>query len=78
MVYFATTWLEELSNQGEMLKSGERRPPKLKDTLKHIENFYEFFAETYADKNYFKDRLGRQFPVKFKPKNYIHDNQPYQ
>ena len=77
MVYFATTWLEELSNQGEMLKSGERRPPKLKDTIKHIENFYEFFAETYADKNYFKNRLGRQFPVKFKPKNYIHDNQPY-
>ena len=77
MVYFATTWLEELSNQGEMLKSGERRPPKLKNTIKHIENFYEFFAETYADKNYFKNRLGRQFPVKFKPKNYIHDNQPY-
>lgn len=77
MVYFATTWLEELSNQGEMLKSGERRPPKLKDTIKHIENFYEFFAETYANKNYFKNRLGRQFPVKFKPKNYIHDNQPY-
>lgn len=34
MVYFATTWLEELSNQGEMLKTGEARPPKLKDTLR--------------------------------------------
>ncbi len=33
MVYFATTWLEELSNQGEMLKSGERCPPKLKDGI---------------------------------------------
>ena len=77
MVYFATTWLEELSNQGEMLKTGEARPPKLKDTLRHISDFYEFFAETHAGKNYFKSRLGRQFPVKFKPKNYIHDNQPY-
>lgn len=77
MVYFATTWLEELSNQGEMLKTGEARPPKLKDTLRHIGDFYEFFAETHAGKNYFKGRLGRQFPVKFKPKNYIHDNQPY-
>lgn len=77
MVYFATTWLEELSNQGEMLKTGEARPPKLKDTLRHIGDFYEFFAETHAGKNYFKSRLGRQFPVKFKPKNYIHDNQPY-
>ena len=77
MVYFATTWLEELSNQGEMLKTGEARPPKLKDTLRHIGDFYEFFAETHAGKNYFKNRLGRQFPVKFKPKNYIHDNQPY-
>lgn len=77
MVYFATTWLEELSNQGEMLKTGEARPLKLKDTLRHIGDFYEFFAETHAGKNYFKGRLGRQFPVKFKPKNYIHDNQPY-
>lgn len=77
MVYFATTWLDELSNQGEMLKSGESRPPKLKDTLRHIKDFYEFFSETYSGKNYFKTRLGRQFPVKFKPKNYVHDNQPY-
>ena len=60
MVYFATTWLEELSNQGEMLKTGEARPPKLKDTLRHIGDFYEFFAETHAGKNYFKGRLGRQ------------------
>lgn len=77
MVYFATTWLEELSNQEEMLKSDERRPPKLRDTLRHIEDFYEFFSELYEGKNYYKARLGKQFPVKFKPKNYIHDNQPY-
>ena len=31
---FCTTWLEELSNQGEMLKTGEARPPKLKDILR--------------------------------------------
>lgn len=77
MVYFAVDWLDELSSQGEMLKSGERKPPKLKDTIRHIKDFYEFFSEIYAGKNYFKTRLGRQFPVKFKPKNYIHDNQPY-
>ena len=77
MVYFATAWLEELANEGEILKIGESRRPKLKDTVRHIKDFYEFFVEIYRGKNYFKQRLGRQFPVKFKPKNYVHDNQPY-
>ena len=31
MVYFATTWLEELSNQGEMLKTGAERAGSGKD-----------------------------------------------
>ena len=77
MVYFAISWLEELANEGEILKIGESRRPKLKDTVRHIEDFYEFFVEIFHGKNYFKRRLGRQFPVKFKPKNYVHDNQPY-
>ena len=77
MVYFAITWLDELSNNDAMLKLGESRRPKLKDTVRHIKDFHEFFVEIANGKNYFKNRLGRQFPVKFKPKNYVHDNQPY-
>lgn len=77
MMYFSQTYINELCSGGEMIKINEFRRPKLKNVIKHIENINEFFQSLNKGDNFFLKRLGKQFPIKFTPNNYVNDFQPY-
>ncbi len=77
MAYFAQSWMEELIRPGGALKFSENKRPKLADVLRHMQTFYDFFETIQKGENYCAQRLGTQFPVKFKPLDYANTLQPY-